>query len=892
MNSNTALAAAEPTPKSDVSDVFTRLARRLAGTTKKLPAHGYNLEIKFDEDVEQVEISAMSKTHLFKLEAYEVTDKSYAAVEVQVYREGSAGALTTLRQPATPDELLKHLVEALFKYIKDKTGRATAAAEPHATQGGLAGVMERLRRALGGSVGSVNGSRLTLTPYLYIDVSSTPTMHADGLAEVLVRFAGYPCYGTTVAFAGDDDPKAYRITSVVHAVKSILRVARAAALESKDLDVFSTRVGMDLRELQRRSYNEAVRDSKYVEWAPTDYTMYWNVKNKNQHPSAWRALRAAYETLKQRTAPKVEAAAEPRGAKSSPALGALAQRYSHSESHAVRHPRRLGDRLLLAYATEFLGNMPGLIIGITDEHREKWYMFHIRELPGGIVLRYMYRIKAIYLDDVKIQRPLGDRSIPRGMLDKEKSLVPDVLLSKAFTIALGYVKYIESEEAKESNGAGATAAAEPQADPEERIENPFTNLHTALLRKYVMKTVGRYKLEARAIPAGHKSEPGCIRVNAEPLSNFPGARSVQYKVLSQSTHGRTERRYTMYVYDGRRLVLRHELPPVADPAAQPMPLLRLVLSAITSDLGMFAQASAEPDASTPGSALRELLRSLRSRRKQTFFVSNIPVQISVNELNATICVGDPKAWHQNIIGRTLIGASGKTAHLSIEGGLSELVSTDPAKLLREALTKLVAVYNARIKTTSASAEPSSLDVTSADGLFEYMRTRCHGTGAVTDVSIGSMFSVGPVLSKTPQTATSIGNSKLPVVEVIIAPSAAYDTDRPVISVKLLDRSLVLQIAPDDRVGVDRVVARILAAARETIQAAKKADTSAEFAALVQAVGLKYHFFDKFARGVLRPAACQYNLPYDPKPHRNWLSASNEIDMLWDKIHGGRAEAAG
>ena len=109
---------------------------------------------------------------------------------------------------------------------------------------------------------------------------------------------------------------------------------------------------------------------------------------------------------------------------------------------------------------------------------------------------------------------------------------------------------------------------------------------------------------------------------------------------------------------------------------------------------------------------------------------------------------------------------------------------------------------------------------------------------------------------------------------------------------LLDRSLILQESPDDRIGVDRLAARILAAARETVQAGKKARTGAEFATLVQAVGLKYHFFDKFARGVLRPAACQYNLPYDPKPHRNWLSASNEIDMLWYKIHGGGTETRG
>jgi hypothetical protein len=348
---------------------------------------------------------------------------------------------------------LKRLVEALFKYIKDKTGRATAAAEPHATQGGLAGVMERLHRALGGSVGSVNGSRLTLTPYLYIDVSSTPTMHADGLAEVLVRFAGYPCYGTTVAFAGDNDPKAYSVTPVVRAVKSVLRVAHTAALESKDLDVFSTRVGMDLRELQRRSYNEAVRDDKHVEWNPTDYTVYWDVKNKSRDPSAWRALRAAYETLKQRTAPKVEAAAEPRGAKSSPALGALAQRYNYSESYALKHARRLGSRLLIAYATEFHGNTPGLILGITDEQCEKWYMFHIRELPGGIVLRYMYRIKAIYLDDPRITRPGADRPVPRGMLDKVKDLAPDVLLSKTFSNRTSF--------ALVGSGCGSAAAVVP-----------------------------------------------------------------------------------------------------------------------------------------------------------------------------------------------------------------------------------------------------------------------------------------------------------------------------------------------------------------------------------------------------------------------------------------------
>lgn len=170
-----------------------------------------------------------------------------------------------------------------------------AAAEPHATAGGIAGVMQRLHRALGGSA---SGSRLTLTPYLYIDVSSTPPMYADGLAEVLVRFAGYPCYGTVVAFAGDDDPKSYRVTSVVQAVRSVVRVVRSAATEAEDLDAFSVRVGMDLGELQRRSYNEAVRADKHVAWAPTDYSMYWDPKkDKKLYTSAWRALRSAYESL-------------------------------------------------------------------------------------------------------------------------------------------------------------------------------------------------------------------------------------------------------------------------------------------------------------------------------------------------------------------------------------------------------------------------------------------------------------------------------------------------------------------------------------------------------------------------------------------------------------------
>jgi hypothetical protein len=170
-----------------------------------------------------------------------------------------------------------------------------AAAEPHATAGGIAGVLQRLHRVLGGSA---SDSRLTLTPYLYIDVSSTPTGYADGLAEVLVRFAGYPCYGTTLAFAGDDDPESYRVTSVAQAVRSVVRVVRAAALESKDLDTFSIRVGVNLRELQRRSYNDAVRTNKRVDWAPTDYTMYWDPKkDKKLYPSAWRALRSAWESL-------------------------------------------------------------------------------------------------------------------------------------------------------------------------------------------------------------------------------------------------------------------------------------------------------------------------------------------------------------------------------------------------------------------------------------------------------------------------------------------------------------------------------------------------------------------------------------------------------------------
>ena len=763
-----------------------------------------------------------------------------------------------------------------------------AAAEPHATQGGLAGVMERLHRALGGSV---DGSRLTLTTYLYIDVSSTPTMHADGLAEVLVRFAGYPCYGTTVAFAGDDDPKAYRITSVVHAVKSILRVARAAALESKDLDVFSTRVGMDLRELQRRSYNEAVRDDKHVTWAPTDYTMYWNVKNKNQHPSAWRALRAAYETLKQRTAPKVEAAAEPRGAKSSPALGALAQRYNYSESYALKRARRLGSRLLIAYATEFHGNTPGLILGITDEQREKWYMFHIRELPGGIVLRYMYRIKAIYLDDPRITRPGADRPVPRGMLDKVKDLAPDVLLSKAFSAALSYVKHIEDVEAAEARTAGTTAAAEPQPDPTSANDVLFEKVWRTLRKQDIVVRRSNYVFRIR----GALAEPPFDRklnVFVEPTSGVSGARERAFSVYKHTnrvpfpTYKLVENVSTSVT----RLNITLNQAHVATPAA----LLRLVVDAvlveIKKDTGV--SAAAEPDASTQGEAARALLRSLRGRGKHTFFVSNIPVQIHAKELVAVICVGNPRVWHQNVLGRLVVGETADTAKLSVEGAVSELRSTDPTAMLKEVLTELVNEYKSRIKTASASAEPSSLDVTSANAVFDYLRARCRGVDDTSEIADGDTFSVGPVLRRSPQTGKSLGNARLSTVDVSVVPSAAYNTTRPVIRVTLLDRSLILQEAPDDRIGVDRLAARILAAARETVQAGKKARTGAEFATLVQAVGLKYHFFDKFARETLRPAACRYTLPYDPEPQRNFLSASNEIDMLWRQIHGGRTEAQG
>jgi hypothetical protein len=546
--------------------------------------------------------------------------------------------------------------------------------------------------------------------------------------------------------------------------------------------------------------------------------------------------------------------------------------------------------LLLAYATEFHGSMPGLIIGITDEQREKWYMFHIRELPGGIVLRYMYRIKAVYLDDPKIKRSGADRPVPRGMLDKVKDLAPDVLLSKAFSTALNYVKHIEDVEAAEARTAGTTAAAEPQPDPTSANDVLFEKVWKALRKQDLAIRRSNYVFRIR----GALAEPPFDRkLNffVEPTSGVSGARERAFSVYKHTNRVPfpTYKLVENVSPSVTRLNITLNQAHVATPAA----LLRLVVNAVLAEIkkDTGVSAAAEPDASTQGEAARALLRSLRGRGKYTFFVSNIPVQIHAKELTATICVGNPRVWHQNVVGRLLVGETADTAKLSVEGAVSELRSTDPTAMLKEVLTELVNEYKSRIKTASASAEPSSLDVTSANAVFDYLRARCRGTVTFNEY-IADTFSIGPVLLRSPQTGTSLGNAKLSTVDVTVAPPQIYGTDRPVISVELLDRSLILQEAPDDRIGVDRLAARILAAARETVQAGKKARTGAEFATLVQAVGLKYHFFDKFARETPRPAACRYNLPYDPEPQRNFLSASNEIDMLWRQIHGGRTEAQG